>query len=99
VLTHADSYVAPSSELEKRVCQLWGEVLGIPLDQIGIQDDFFRLGGNSILAIKLASKLNKELGSSVETEFFFKNSTIHALVCHVNDIANNNDHGEEEYVF
>ncbi|MEI6371990.1 MAG: phosphopantetheine-binding protein, partial [Nostocales cyanobacterium ELA608] len=47
------SYVAPRNKLESKLCLIFAEVLGLEVDNIGIKDDFFRLGGNSILAIKL----------------------------------------------
>jgi acyl-coenzyme A synthetase/AMP-(fatty) acid ligase len=59
--TNIDKYVAPRNELEEKVCKIWAEVLGLPEDKVGINDDFFRLGGDSILAIRLISKLNKAL--------------------------------------
>jgi AMP-binding enzyme/Condensation domain/Phosphopantetheine attachment site/AMP-binding enzyme C-terminal domain len=79
VLTNADNYVAPRSELEGRMCQIWGEVLGFPEEQIGIQDDFFRLGGNSILATKLASKLSKELDRNISVSAIFTQRTVYQL--------------------
>jgi amino acid adenylation domain-containing protein len=57
-LTNSDTYVAPRNDLEAKVCGIYAEVLGLDVTQIGIKDDFFRLGGNSILAIKLVSRLN-----------------------------------------
>ncbi|MBK2239032.1 non-ribosomal peptide synthetase, partial [Francisella philomiragia] len=51
-----DSYVAPSTELEISLCTIFAEVLG--LKKVGITDNFFRIGGNSILAIKIVSKIN-----------------------------------------
>ncbi|MEN0053347.1 MAG: amino acid adenylation domain-containing protein, partial [Mucilaginibacter sp.] len=50
--SEAVEYVAPKNDKESTLCQLWQEVLG--LDRIGITDEFFRLGGNSILAIQLS---------------------------------------------
>ena len=57
-VTNIDGYVAPRNELETKICQAWAELLGIPEDKIGIHDDFFKLGGNSLLVIRLANKLN-----------------------------------------
>ena len=51
-----EEYIAPSTDMEKQLCKIWEEVLGI--DKVGITDDFFRIGGDSIIAIKLISKLN-----------------------------------------
>ncbi len=47
-----DSYVAPRDELERAVCKIWSEVLGLAEDSVGIRDNFFRLGGDSIISIQ-----------------------------------------------
>ena len=46
-------YRAPSSATEQLVCDLWSELLD--LDRVGVDDDFFELGGNSLRAIDLIS--------------------------------------------
>mmetsp|Transcript_10377 Transcript_10377/g.24034 ORF Transcript_10377/g.24034 Transcript_10377/m.24034 type:complete len:1012 (+) Transcript_10377:2252-5287(+) len=51
-------YVAPRNDIEQQLCALWGEVLGIDQYKVGIRDDFFETGGNSILAVQLVSKIN-----------------------------------------
>ncbi|WP_082083421.1 non-ribosomal peptide synthetase [Pseudoalteromonas piscicida] len=52
-----DNYQAPSSELEKQLCGIWQSVLG--LEQVGVNDDFFKVGGDSIVSIQLVSALRK----------------------------------------
>lgn len=68
---NVDSYIAPRSELEHKICALYAEVLGLPVNHVGIYDDFFRLGGNSILAIKLASKINNYFESHIKIATIF----------------------------
>jgi amino acid adenylation domain-containing protein len=53
------NYVAPSSDIEKHLCTIWQELLG--LDQVGINDDFFLLGGHSVLAVQVVSQLRQRL--------------------------------------
>lgn len=65
-------YVGPRNPLEKQVCRIWAEVLGLSAETIDIRDDFFKLGGNSILAIKLVNKLNRELNLSIKVRFLFE---------------------------
>ena len=61
-------YMPPQTELEHQLCKIWVALLG--LDQIGIQDDFFRIGGDSILSIQLTSRLRaKNLHCSVKDIF------------------------------
>ncbi len=70
-----DNYVAPRNEIEKKVCRIWSEVLGLAEDKIGIRDDFFRLGGDSIVSIQLVSRLRQrlELPVSIKDIFTYKN--------------------------
>jgi acyl transferase domain-containing protein/tryptophanase len=49
------NYVAPRDETERRMAEIWSEVLGV--DHIGIHDDFFELGGHSVLALQLVNRL------------------------------------------
>ena len=50
----SDEYVAPQSEIERELASIWTEVLGI--ERIGIYDNFFRIGGDSIISIQVVSK-------------------------------------------
>ena len=77
---NTESYVAPQNELEKNLCQIWAKVLGLSVDKIGVQDNFFKLGGNSILAIKLIAKINEELNSDIQYLTIFERNTIKKLI-------------------
>jgi acyl-CoA synthetase (AMP-forming)/AMP-acid ligase II/acyl carrier protein len=94
-VTNIDGYVAPRNELETKICQAWSELLGIPEDKIGIHDDFFKLGGNSLLAIRLSSKLSKYLGEKISVAVIFKNRTVNELHNFFQDIANKYQKGDE----
>ena len=54
------AFVAPASELERSLAELWQDALGI--ESVGVHDDFFELGGNSLLATQLVSRLRDEFG-------------------------------------
>ncbi len=56
----AATYLAPRGELEERLAALWSEILGV--ERVGVRDDFFDLGGQSILATRLAARVREELG-------------------------------------
>ena len=53
------SYVAPRNELERKIAALWEQLLGI--ERVGINDNFFDLGGNSLLGIDLIASMRKAL--------------------------------------
>ena len=81
--TNEISYVAPRNELESRMCVIWSDVLGVPEDIVSITDDFFMLGGDSILAIRLVNKLNKDIHTNVSVSAIFKHSTVEQLVSYL----------------
>jgi amino acid adenylation domain-containing protein len=73
----AEEYVPPATETETILSKIWQEVLGI--GRIGITDNFFRVGGNSILAIQLSHQMSKALGSDVKVADIFKLKNIKML--------------------
>lgn len=50
-------YISPSNDVERRIIEVWQDILGI--EKIGVQDNFFSLGGDSIKAIQVVSRLNQ----------------------------------------
>ncbi|HEX2077631.1 MAG TPA: amino acid adenylation domain-containing protein, partial [Longimicrobium sp.] len=54
---------APATPLEARLARLWADVLGV--ETVGADDDFFLLGGNSFLAVRLMSRIHREFGSQL----------------------------------
>jgi acyl carrier protein len=90
--TNEDSYEAPSTDLEIKICEIWQEVLN--LDKVGVTDDFFRIGGNSILAIKLSHRINKEFDSSIEVADVFKYKTVQEILECISNLVVN----EEEFI-
>lgn len=75
--------MSPTKLLEKALCQAWSEILKIQKDRISIKDNYFRLGGHSILAIKLASNLNNLLGQDINVDFLLKHPTISDFIEHL----------------
>lgn len=70
---------APRSELEDKLRGVVADVLGVEVAQVGIQDDLFMLGLNSILVIQLISALNMELGISLSVPSLFLAPTVAEL--------------------
>ncbi|MDP1574956.1 MAG: amino acid adenylation domain-containing protein [Coxiellaceae bacterium] len=74
------SYVAPTTDLEKTLCEVWESVLG--LKPISITDDFFRIGGDSILSIHVTTKL-RQLGLLCDVLSIFEYRSIEKLAPHI----------------
>ena len=73
----AEAYVAPRTALEAQLCSLWGAVLG--RERVGIEDNFFQTGGDSITAVKLGATIQRELGLSFPLTQLFQTPSIAGL--------------------
>ncbi|MFF2552804.1 amino acid adenylation domain-containing protein [Nocardia sp. NPDC058058] len=72
---------APATTVERAVAGVFGEVLH--LDRVGLDDDFFRLGGNSLSATRVAARLSSALGARVPVRAIFDAPTVAALAAHL----------------
>jgi phthiocerol/phenolphthiocerol synthesis type-I polyketide synthase E len=70
-------YVPADTEIERVVVNVWQDILGI--DQLGIHDNFFDLGGNSLIGLKVISRLKKELNIDIPVTALFEGPTVNAL--------------------
>jgi hypothetical protein len=70
-------YLAPESELEQKLARIWEKQLGI--SPIGLHDNLYELGGNSLIAVQILAKARTELKCHVQPSEFFRNLTIGGL--------------------
>jgi len=63
------AFVAPRTPTEEKIAEIWAHGLG--LEQVGINDDFFELGGDSLLATQLLARLSQALGQEVPIDLIF----------------------------
>ena len=73
----ADSYHAPETPLQQMIVDIWQEILC--LERIGIHDNFFNLGGNSLDLVRVANQLRAKLGKDIPVATLFNHLTISAL--------------------
>ncbi|QYK69501.1 D-alanine--D-alanyl carrier protein ligase [Paenibacillus sp. S02] len=71
-------YVAPRNELETKLAAIWQEVLGLA-KEIGVHDNFFDIGGHSLRATTLVSKIHKELNVDLPLRDVFRHSMIESM--------------------
>ncbi|HJP91744.1 MAG TPA: amino acid adenylation domain-containing protein [Pyrinomonadaceae bacterium] len=69
-------FVQPLTSIEKQLAQIWSQILGI--EAVGVHDNFFDLGGDSILAIRVTAKANQQ-GLQLTPRQLFQNQTIAEL--------------------
>ena len=81
----------PVSKLEVRIAQIFSEVLGV--SPVGVDQDFFELGGTSVLVIQARERFEKEFGLELPLRIFFKSPTVTALAVHLERTSEQLDHG------
>jgi acyl carrier protein len=69
-----EGQVAPRTELEAVIARLWVAVLGS--GQVGVTDDFFASGGNSLVAVQIIALVRKELGVRLSMRKLFEDPTV-----------------------
>ncbi|WP_231983590.1 non-ribosomal peptide synthetase [Mycobacterium sp. E2733] len=72
---------APHTETEKVVAEVFAQVLGV--DRVGLDDDFFALGGDSMTATRVSARLQLALGREVPVRYLFDASTVKNLADHL----------------
>ncbi|WP_211904909.1 non-ribosomal peptide synthetase [Xanthomonas maliensis] len=81
----SQAYVEPDGELETLLATLWCELLDVP--QIGRYDNFFAVGGHSLLAVRLISRIRSVLGLELPLASVFAEPHLHAMALAVADAA------------
>ena len=76
-LARETPFVAPRTPVEERIAAIWTELLGIR--KIGAFDNFFHLGGHSLLTTQLVSRLRNEFLLEVPLPSFFDDPTVSGL--------------------
>jgi amino acid adenylation domain-containing protein len=76
-VSHDVVYVAPRTPVEKELAAMWSEVLG--QQEIGINDNFFKIGGHSLKAIQIVSRIHKQFETRITLQDFFASPTIEGL--------------------
>ncbi|HZM77376.1 MAG TPA: phosphopantetheine-binding protein [Candidatus Limnocylindrales bacterium] len=86
--------VSGDAAVETTLAGIYADVLEVA--RIGLDDDFFRLGGNSLLATKLAARIEIDLGVRVPARAFYECSTVASLAPVVAQMRADGDHGNSQ---
>jgi len=72
-----EAFVPPRTEWELKLAQLWRELLRV--ERVGVDDNFFALGGNSLMIVRLISQINRRHQLSLRVAELFRNPTVGQL--------------------
>ncbi|MBU7584320.1 MAG: AMP-binding protein [Nostoc sp. TH1S01] len=72
-----DNCVSARDDLEKQLLQIWENILGV--QPIGVEDNFFDLGGNSLLAVRIFAEIEQKFGHQLPLAALFPSGTVEAL--------------------
>jgi len=78
--------VLPQTDLERAIAEIWQQVLGV--ERVGAHENFFDLGGHSLLLLKVQSELNRRLGRELPVVELFQYPTVAALAQHLKAVGN-----------
>jgi len=77
--------IAPRTAIEEKLTELWAEILGIGKDMIGIDSNFFQLGGHSLTTMTLLSRIHRELDVRIPLSEIFKTPRIKELAKYIKE--------------
>lgn len=75
------NYISAQNQLEKDITDIWVQILNH--EEIGIRDNFFDLGGNSLLVMSMQLKLNQRFHHNIKVADIFSHPTIESLACFI----------------
>ena len=79
------AYAAPGTPTEVELAELWSALL--PVKRPGIDDDFFDLGGHSLLGMELIAKIQERFGMKLSVTEFFDQNTIRKVALTIDKIS------------
>ena len=72
-------YIAPRTEVEASLVELWSDILKLPKEKVGVQDNFFELGGHSLLATRVVGQIRSTFMIEIPIRDIFTANTIQSL--------------------
>lgn len=80
-VSYSDELVPPANDLEVQLLKIWCQLLDV--EHISTTDDFFSIGGHSLLTTRLLSQIKQQFGVGLEYKTFFDDSSIRTIAKHI----------------
>ncbi|MFF8609956.1 amino acid adenylation domain-containing protein [Streptomyces sp. NPDC015346] len=90
--SHEDGSRSPLTPTEELVADLWQDVLGAP--KVGPEDNFFNLGGHSLMATQVVSRIRRVFGCELALRTLFEKQTVRELAAYIDGVAGGGSTGE-----
>jgi acyl carrier protein len=90
------AHVAPQGKLEQAIATIWQEILQV--ERVGIYDNFFDLGGHSLLVVETQQRLRQILNREIPVTELFKYTTVATLATHLGQEQTDKDNRHDEVV-
>ncbi|WP_125718606.1 non-ribosomal peptide synthetase [Pseudoalteromonas rubra] len=87
VLTDSTEYIAPQTDMEQQLVDIWAELLNRSSADISATADFFDLGGHSLLTIRLVAEIRKQCGIEVSVQTIFEHTKLNLLAQYLTSSA------------
>lgn len=84
-----ENYEPPGNEIEKRLVEIWSEILKLTTEAISVNQSFFEMGGHSLNATYTVNKMNEEFRKYIPLQMFFKMSTIREIALFIKSFDDN----------
>ena len=81
--TMLGEYTAPTNEIEQQLCEIWQDLLNI--EQVGISQPFYNLGGDSLMTVRLSAKIKQQMGVTLSVMNLFSAKTIAQIAALIKD--------------
>jgi fengycin family lipopeptide synthetase D len=83
VITREDSYARPANEIQEEIAGIWADVLKLDAGMIGVDMNFFDLGGNSMKMIRMINRVNKQFNANISIAKMFEFPFVSKIADHM----------------
>lgn len=85
-IKHSDQIIQPTNKQEEEIRSIWSSILEVPKSQIGVEDNFFEVGGHSLKLLALSEQIEAVFNRKIDMMTFFKYPTIKKFCQYMNDV-------------
>ena len=86
MMSDSTGYIAPRTDTEAKMVEIWAEVLGQAEEKIGIQDNFFDLGGHSLKMMQVMARVDSVFKTQINIQYLFSGPTIERIAQYIDHL-------------